>query len=138
MKPLIALLVLLFAAAALLQSPDAIPAERLDDQATIRYYLSVKYSENRESGPRTIHYEPGFDKDAALVPLDVQGLSSYLPGTRFYRTTLRGPSLCYLRVPLIVAIRTTKRGDDIRTCISPTYGWPSVKFLAMATGTKAA
>jgi len=71
---------------------------------------------------------------APLTAVDPSITRAYLPGVTFFQTVIHSPSVEYMKVEALVAVRRTTRGNEFRSCLSPVYDDVSPKFLALFEG----
>jgi hypothetical protein len=113
-------------------SPGNLPAAQHD---AIKQYLQARYDEveyrDNAHSVTGLAYIPW---EAPLVEVRHEALRRFLPDTRFLKTAVQAPYMEYPRVETLVSFRRGPGGDDIRSCLSPTYGEPSRKFMAQFTG----
>ena len=104
----------------------------------ITRYLQARYDEVEYRGDgysvTGLAYIPA---EAPLAELRSDLLRRLFPDTRFFKTTLRSAYMEYARVETLVSFRRLPGGDDIRSCLSLTYGEQSRKFMAQFTGLSA-
>jgi len=100
----------------------------------ITRYLQARYDEveYRDDGYRVtgLAYIPA---EAPLVEVRHEALRRFFPDTRFFKTSVQAPYMEYRRVETLVSFRRGPGGDDIRSCLSLTYGKQSHKFMAQFT-----
>ena len=100
------------------QSPDA-----------VRRYLSIRYDEYVESPSGRTIFGPSYNPEAPVVEIGIERLGELMPDTTFYRTELSGNSLCCLKIPILVSVRKTPEGADVRSSYLLAFDEPSKKFL---------
>jgi hypothetical protein len=106
-------------------------------EAAVRRYVAKKYASVKDQDGERVVFGLAYNSKAPLKPLKVSELGPFLPNTRFFVTRLDFPAWCYLRVELLIAVTPSDSGngsgndsgDDVRTCLSPTFAAASAKFL---------
>ncbi len=114
-----------------LPPPRPLPVER-----AIADYLRGRYDEvdYRDDGyvVMGLAYVP--EEAPPLLEIENEALRRFLPDTRFFKTALAAPFMEYRHVETLVSFRRTAGRDDIRSCLSPTYGSASGAFLSQFHG----
>jgi hypothetical protein len=103
----------------------------------IERYLRGRYDEieRRDTGAVV---EAGLAyAGAPLIELHEDRLRWLMPDTRFFKTRLRTGRSYDPEIGVLVSIKRTREGDDIRSCVGPVEGDPSPKFLGQFIGVAA-
>jgi hypothetical protein len=96
----------------------------------VKRHLEKKYSAEGTAWNSRL----GFDPAAEMVELDAPVLRKHLPGTRFYRTSLKTSFLSYREVEMVVAATVTDGKITTREGLSPIFTPVSKEFLDQFRG----
>ncbi len=117
----------------------AVDSEALRVDAATRY-LQNKYrgSEKLPDGSVAIRDLTFFPEQARLIPFKEPLLARLRPDTTFYASEIATPYYEYDPVEVLVSVRATQSGYDVRSILSPVFKDDSAEFVEQFHGLAAA
>jgi len=107
---------------------------RVTPTDAIERYLRGRYDDIERRATGAVVEDGLAYVGAPLVELHEDHLQWLMPDTRFFKTRLRTGRPYDPEIGVLVSIKRTRAGDDIRSSVGPVDGEPSRKFLGQFVG----